>query len=283
MALSPAPWDVVLGQLPNGDALVVPGPTGPAGPQGVQGAAGAAGPTGPTGPVAAPLAKYILDTADAGLVNGIVVHRALGPDRVPTSPNAMDDEMVTPVTGYNSGLWTVWNAWPTSVPAFDALGGMRVDVGESDSGFYGIEQPFVFSSGWAFTAKVCLNALSPGPSTNRRFVGISIRNTALARIELLYASRLSQVSSLIYSKYNLPTTGISDTRVTMYDPTDWFYLRARGDASNVITEWSANGIAFNKIDSQPFYTGTPNRIGLFTMSNQVEAWSAYVQWFRRTG
>lgn len=166
LAATQTPWEVVLGTTSGGSIEFIGGPAGPQGVQGVPGVAGVDGPQGPIGPVAAPLATYFLDAPDAGLINAEVIHRGLAPDRVPASPSTHDDEMVTPVTGYDPAKWTLVNGG-TGVLGFDLLGGLRFDL-QDDSAWMWIEQ----SGLNAFTAiaKMCL-----GTDAGARIVSLGLR------------------------------------------------------------------------------------------------------------
>ena len=274
--MSDTPWTIVLGNTVGGSVVILPGPAGESGADGAQGIQGI---TGPVGPVAAPTAKYLLDTADAGLINGEVIHRGLGPDRIPSSPDAMDDEMTDPTTGYNPVLWTPFNA-ASEVYALDDLGGMRVDITDSDSVLRSIEQP-LGSSPWDFTAKVTNAAPYPGATSNKEFIGISLRNSSTGRWDLLYQSRYSQANKLIRSKVNGDSSFISDTFTTWPDPTAFYYLRLKGDSTSMKFMVSTNGINFATIEETALYCGVADRIGIFNYCNEAVPWSGFVQWFRR--
>lgn len=274
MTLPPAPWDVVLGNTPDGQLVILPGP------QGIPGAAGSPGATGPVGPIAAPLAHYLLDIPDAGLINGIVVHRALGPDRVPASPNAMDDEMITATTGYNAGIWTPFNVG-LSTYNFDALGGLRIDCGDSDSVIRSLEQPMPVGP-WSFTAKIANGAPFPGSASNKEYLGISIRSTVSGRWDLFYLARRSQINQVIHTKANADSSFVSDTFSTWPDPVTYYYLRVSGGAVNCTYEISTNGLVFAALETTGLYAASPDRIGLFFFCNEAVSWSGYVQSFRRT-
>lgn len=265
-------WEVVLGHTAGGSVVIVPGPTGATGPQGDQ---------GPVGPIAAPDALYFIDQPDDELINGQVIHRGLGPDRVPASPNAMDDEMTNLTTGYNPLIWTPFNP-ALEAYSLDEQGGMRVDVTDSDSVFRSIEQPLP-ASPWDFTAKITNTAPYPGAPSNRDFFGISLRNTSNGRWDLLYQSRYDQVNKLIRSKANADSSIVSDTFTTWPDPTAFYYLRFQGSSGGMKFMVSTNGINFATIEETALYCGAADRIGIFNYCNEAVPWSGFVQWFRRTG
>jgi len=228
-------------------------------------------------------AKYLLDESATDLTNGIVIPRGLGPDRVPASPNAMDDEMTDPTTGYNSSLWTIFHSGPTF--SFDSKGGLRMALASTNE-VTGIDQPFSGSSGtaWGFEMKVVLDSIDGSANSH---VGICVRDASTHHIKCFgigktgsiafsgfnFASPLSFSSSFLGS----PLGGLQ------YHSFDYIYLRVHGDgAGQTGMDASFNGVAWFTVAalSNDGFVVTQDHIGIWGYQADHPG-SAWIQYFRR--
>jgi hypothetical protein len=282
MPLPPADWDVVLGNTPGGATIILPGP---AGPQGIQGLPGPAGADGPPGPIAAPDAKYILDEANVALINGIVVHRALGPDRVPVTTNTHDDEMTNVTTGYDPLKWTLINGG-TGVLAFDELGGLRFDL-QDDSAWMWIEQSGLSS----FTA---IAKMAMGTDAGARIVSLGLRvivggdvdgsGNAYWRhhgIGYTDSAAVFQVFEGFGTASHGSQLASTQTGGPQYRQQGWWYFKVVSTGSFATFYVSENGITWQKIYGNAL-PGACTGIALGAFYHGVTPAPAYCQFVRVT-
>lgn len=278
MTDSGTPWTVVLGVVQRaGVSTVFSGPAGPAGLTGPQGPQGV---QGDPGGVVGQDATFFLDSPDAGIVNGLVIHRGLGPDRVPEVPDPADDEMITAGTGYNPAKWDTSLAG-TETYHFDEQGGLRIDVTDGDSLLHMIEQDCPDGE-FSFTAKISNAAPMPGVPSNNEFIGIHFRNVTSGRKDIWYVARRDQTMKIIRSKLSDLDAFISDTFSSWPDPTAFYYLRVLGSKHTIAFQVSTNGLTFVTLETTTLYCADADKIGLFVYGNEAINWSGYIQWWRKT-
>lgn len=267
-------WTVVLGIVPSGETVILPGP------QGAPGATGPRGPAGTDGGVVGVDATFFLDRPDSDIPNAEVIHRGLGPDRAPVTSTAWDDEMGESPWGYNFAQWVTFNLGTTETHD-DVNGGLRWDSVDGDEAIHALEQSLPTGETIDYTAKVSSAAQFPGLANNKEFIGISLRNLTTGRWDILYHARYNQQNQVIRSKVNADSSFVSDSFSTWPDPTGFYYLRFKGDSSAMAFMVSTNGINWTTLETTALYCGVPDKIGLFVYGNEDIDWSGYVQWFRR--
>jgi hypothetical protein len=226
--------------------------------------------------------EYIISAPDVSLTNAHVVRRALGPDRVPVSPDPMDDEMIDATTGYDSSLWSVFNTSGETY-SFDANGGLKISL-VSTSQINGIEQAINGSVPWGFEAKFCLSATDSATNTH---AGICIRDSTTGHIKTFGYGHSSGINWF----------GLNFTNPTSYSSTwlagaseaiaahghDFIYLRVHGDGTNNTGFLASyNGVAWFDIAglSNDGFVATQDRIAIFTYQDNAPS-ACFVAYFRR--
>jgi hypothetical protein len=228
-------------------------------------------------------AEYIISATDATLTGAHVVPGALGPDRVPASPSAVDDEMITATTGYDPAKWTKVDT-SGEVYSLDANGGCGI-VLASTSQMNTLEQAYNPALAHEYIMKVCL---SSDENATNSYVGIYFRDSATQHRQWFAISRIGtpQWSSLVF---NAAATFSSTVYASAAlggitgRPQDWWYLKLTGDGTKYQFSVSPNGVAWVKIGGLSTYNDptTPNKIGLFTYQ-QDHPGSAFVRFWRKT-
>ncbi len=224
-------------------------------------------------------------------MNGIVVHRALGPDRVPTVPNAMDDEMVDPVFGYNPALWTLHNTGTGTVHA-DPIGGLCFDL-KDDSKWVWLEQVMGAGAAYDFRAKVAIGAQATDTNV---YLGLAIAVSSDGSPYYWHTYEIGWNGGQAFFLTDVATSvggGFPDNTRTNISftqsgqpqarPQGWWYLRitSPGGVSNATFWVSENGLTWQKLgaDNLP---GTPDRVRLQAYFHGTSNPAPfYVQWFRR--
>lgn len=226
--------------------------------------------------------EYIISAPDASLTAAHVVRRALGPDRVPASPDPMDDEMIDATTGYDSLKWTVfWTNGETY--SLDANGGLKILLA-SKSQILGIDQTINGSLPWGFEAKFCLSATDAATNTH---LGMCIRDNSTGHIKTFGYGRASGVNWTGFN-FTSPTT-FSSTWLSGTSEAigshghDFIYLRVHGDGTNNTGFLASyNGVAWFQVAglSNDGFVATQDRIGIFTYQDNAPA-EGFVAYFRR--
>jgi hypothetical protein len=201
-----------------------------------------------------------------------------GPDDIPASPNAMDDEF----NGVSLDAKWAWRNQGTSTTAFVA-GSLRL-IGQLNASAVNtrvIEQAVPVGT-WRFRMRASGMLIGSGA-----YFGMCITANATGRQILLIAQNLNigQFRMTSVTAFSA-STGTNFTSARDGGLLQWRYYEMEYDGTNIITRQSQTGIngTFIQVATDPAasFLGTPTHIGLFNHPADASVASQLVcDWFRR--